>query len=55
MKGRDLGHLPFKERLRKLVFCNLEKRRQRSNIIASYNYLEEISRNYGVKLSFGSW
>ncbi|KAK4826752.1 hypothetical protein QYF61_011120 [Mycteria americana] len=55
MEVRDLDHLPFKERLRKLVLFNLEKRRQRSNIIASYNYLEEICRNNAVELSFGSW
>lgn len=51
---RDLDHLPFKERLRKLVMFNLENRRQRSNIITSCNYLEEICKNDGPKLSFGS-
>lgn len=33
-KVRDIGHLLFKERLRKLVF-NLEKRRQRSSNITT--------------------
>lgn len=49
MKVKDLDHLPFKERLRKLVF-NLEKWRQRNNTIASLHCLQKICGNDGIKL-----
>jgi len=50
---RGLEHLPYKERLRELGLCSLEKRWLQGDLVAAFQYLKGAYRKAGEGLFTG--